>query len=460
MAEGYSLTPDLIVVIPGITGSALRRGERVVWDLSVAAVAHGLSHTTTVLAGMQLPDGLGDAEPDPVHRLDPVGLIEGWHVWPGFWSGVGYGRLLSRLHRLYPEPGRVVAFAYDWRLSNRVNARRLQTTVDTKLARWQQQSGHGEAKVIYICHSMGGLIARYYLEVLGGRETCRRLITIGTPYSGSVKAIKALTGGLVRLLPRLDERLVNLARTLPAVHQLLPTYHCIVAGSEPITLSDATVPNVPTAAICDAHSLHTQISEALSRNGRPPYERYAFGGRRQPTDQSVSITPSGLRYNRHQRDIDHTGDGTVPLFSSVAPEDQTTAAGIFYAARHSRLQRHDLLLEQIIDKVNGVDLGATLSPPYELALDLPDMAQAGIDLPLTVTADFPDLLLRANIQDRNGALLGNNLPLSPNGHGTYTTTVQLPPGAWQVEVETVAVIPPAQVSDLLVVSSPEPTDDQ
>jgi triacylglycerol esterase/lipase EstA (alpha/beta hydrolase family) len=50
--------------------------------------------------------------------------------------------------------------------------------VRKKLSRWQQIVP--DAQVIYICHSMGGLIARYYLDVLGGHATARRLITIGT----------------------------------------------------------------------------------------------------------------------------------------------------------------------------------------------------------------------------------------------------------------------------------------
>jgi hypothetical protein len=35
---------------------------------------------------------------------------------------------------------------------------------------------------------MGGLVARYYLEVLGGWEKCRALFTFGTPHRGSLNA--------------------------------------------------------------------------------------------------------------------------------------------------------------------------------------------------------------------------------------------------------------------------------
>ena len=364
------MADDLIVVVPGITGSALRRDDRVIWDLSVAAVTHGLARTAQVLEAMRLPEGLADADPDSAHRLDPVGLIQGWHLWPGFWAGAGYGRLLHRLRGLHGDPGRVVAFAYDWRLSNRATARRLQQVVGAKLARWRERPGH--------------------------------------------------------------------------------------ADGDPATLVDAALPDLSGAAARDAHRLHSEITAALDRNGPPAYERYAFGGRRQPTDQSVSSTQAGLRYHRQQRGTDHTGDGTVPLFSSVAPEDGTTAAGVFHAARHSGLQRNDLLLDQVIDKVNGVDLGATLAPPYELALDLPDVTPAGFDVPLTVSADLRDLRLHASVKDPDGAPLDAHIPVRPDGRGSYSATLQLPPGTWDIEVETVAVAPPARVGDVLIVSPADP----
>jgi Lecithin:cholesterol acyltransferase len=448
------MADDLLVVIPGITGSALRQGDRVLWDTSVAAILGGLAGTGRALEAMRLPEGLGDDEPHPEHRLEPAGLIKGWHVWPGFWAGAGYGRLLQRLRALHPDQGRLVPFAYDWRLSNRITARRLKDRVEAELARWRERPGHGDAKVVYVCHSMGGLVARYYLEVLGGRETARRLVTIGTPYSGSVKAIRALTGGLVRLLPGVDDRLVEVARTLPAVHQLLPTYRCVDTGADPVTLLDADLPDLPTPAARDAHRLQRDISEAIEANGPPPYERYAFGGRRQPTDQSVSSTPRGLRFLRQQRGVNHTGDGTVPLFSSVAVEDATTAAGVYHAARHSGLQRNELLLDQVVDKVNGVDLGATLAPPYELALDVPEVAPAGTAIPLRVEAEPVDLLLHARVEDTDGVAFDHHIPVRPDGHGAYTTTLELPPGTWHVEVGTVAPTPPARVGEVVVVTGP------
>jgi pimeloyl-ACP methyl ester carboxylesterase len=78
------------------------------------------------------------------------------------------------------EPGSVhddraanfIEFPYDWRLDNRVTAKRLQEFVEDRLPRWRKRSHNKNAKVILVAHSMGGLVARYYLEVLEGFGGC------------------------------------------------------------------------------------------------------------------------------------------------------------------------------------------------------------------------------------------------------------------------------------------------
>lgn len=52
-----------------------------------------------------------------------------------------------------------------------------------------EQSGH--RRVDIVAHSLGGLVARYYVQRLGGDARVRTLITLGTPHTGT-KAIPAL----------------------------------------------------------------------------------------------------------------------------------------------------------------------------------------------------------------------------------------------------------------------------
>jgi pimeloyl-ACP methyl ester carboxylesterase len=49
-------------------------------------------------------------------------------------------------------------------------------------------------KVDIVAHSMGGLVSRTYLELLGGGENVRKLVTLGTPYEGAAKAHGTLAG--------------------------------------------------------------------------------------------------------------------------------------------------------------------------------------------------------------------------------------------------------------------------
>ncbi|MFI1098253.1 lipase family alpha/beta hydrolase [Streptomyces sp. NPDC020917] len=50
----------------------------------------------------------------------------------------------------------------------------------------------GERRVDIVAHSLGGLIARYYVQRLGGDARVRTLVTLGTPHSGT-RAVPAIT---------------------------------------------------------------------------------------------------------------------------------------------------------------------------------------------------------------------------------------------------------------------------
>ncbi|OKK06036.1 lipase [Streptomyces sp. CB03234] len=58
------------------------------------------------------------------------------------------------------------------------------------------RTGHGEVDIVG--HSLGGLIARYYVQRLGGDRRVRTLVTLGTPHSGTTAAPLAGAHPLVR----------------------------------------------------------------------------------------------------------------------------------------------------------------------------------------------------------------------------------------------------------------------
>ncbi len=121
-------------------------------------------------------------------------------------------------------------FFYDWRLDNASNAALL----GERLAEIRSLYGDPELKVDIVAHSMGGLIARYYI-LYGGRyvlddinptpdfagaRSVERLILLGTPNLGSVFAFEAcILGDRIGLTKVPPEALA----TMPSMYQLMPS---------------------------------------------------------------------------------------------------------------------------------------------------------------------------------------------------------------------------------------------
>ena len=134
-------------------------------------------------------------------------------------------------------------FAYDWRLSCVENAGRLAAFIRSIAERCHDPS----IKVDIVAHSMGGLIARYYLlydgkDVLGeetpiptdaGAAHVRRLIMLGTPNMGAVSSLLALIDGSRVGWARIPPDLIA---TMPSMIQLMPS------PSEPVLFTAAGEP--------------------------------------------------------------------------------------------------------------------------------------------------------------------------------------------------------------------------
>lgn len=75
----------------------------------------------------------------------------------------------------------------------RIAAGVLQEKVDAALR-------HHEAdKVDLVCHSAGGLVARYYMMFLGGQKKVGKVIFLGTPHQGTYFSYTILAPGLFEI---------------------------------------------------------------------------------------------------------------------------------------------------------------------------------------------------------------------------------------------------------------------
>ncbi|MCP3713836.1 triacylglycerol lipase [Paraburkholderia sp. CNPSo 3281] len=89
----------------------------------------------------------------------------------------------------------VHAVGYNWLQSNAVSAERLKTRIDEITAWYREKCGWRCDKVILVTHSMGGLVARYYSEVMGTQDKVLGIVHGVMPATGAAATYKRMKAG-------------------------------------------------------------------------------------------------------------------------------------------------------------------------------------------------------------------------------------------------------------------------
>lgn len=283
-ARAGDVTRNPVIVIPGILGSKLqdRESGRVVWGAFIGTYADPRRPDGARLVALPMADGrplreLRDGVV-PAGVLDRVrvgilGLPLEQHAYLYILRALGVGgyrdEALGRMGQIDYGPGHFTCFQfdYDWRRDNAENAQRLHEFILEKrayvAAELAKRHGISNADVKFdiVAHSMGGLLARYYLQYGGadlpddgslpaltwaGARYVERAVLVGTPNAGSVNALVNLVEGtqLAFILPRYPAAVVG---SMPSLYQLLPrTRHVAVIenGASPGTPLDLFDPAV------------------------------------------------------------------------------------------------------------------------------------------------------------------------------------------------------------------------
>jgi pimeloyl-ACP methyl ester carboxylesterase len=460
---------DVIVLIPGILGSVLVKDGKEVWGASGSSIARNLITFGRALRALELPQGIGHG--DPKDGVTAPCVLPKLYMVPTFWKADGYGRLVTYLKERFTltaatddQAGNLLEFPYDWRLSNQLNAQRLSDTVVPVLDRWRQATRNPNAKFIFICHSMGGLVARYFIEVLKGRELTRKLITIGTPYKGSINALEALVNGVPRLGP-IGISVDKLVRSFPSVHQLLPNYKCLDVGDgEWHDFYEVAPPSIGTNNLSEALAFHAQIASSVEQI--PKYETHAIKGIDQPTNQSALLRNSKIEprpvsrvkdENGVIKEVDTAGDGTVPRPSSHPPEWNDEGPSVFMSQSHAVLQSTGSILTQIFGRLTG-NLGRFMGGTG-IGLDIPAIVEAGKTVPVEVVSQDGNstLALHAICHGEDGQPRGNPKLMRALGDGRYQAKLDdLQEGAYRITVQSATPARPIDpVSDWTLVWNAE-----
>jgi hypothetical protein len=380
-----SRLPDLLILLPGITGSVLQKNNKDVWAVTKESVGSALSTLGRNLQALELKDDPQNVE-DLGDGVVATSLFPDVHLIPGFWKIDGYSGVRAALSRRLKLDGaqNYVEFPYDWRRDNRVAARKLARLVPAWLAQWKEVSGNADAKVVFLAHSMGGLVARYYLECLEGWRYTRKLITFGTPYRGSLNALDFLSNGYGKTFAGFNVAdLSALMRSFTSVYQLLPRYPCVDMGDgvmrRPGEVSG--LPNIDPVKAAAGLAFHHELERAICANeGSKEYKAYLVHpiiGTDQPTKQSARIHAGRLVPFNELNGTDESGDGTVPRPSAIplgCTRDDDEAFGraaLFVSGIHGSLQN----LPQVVAQVSYV----LLEPKFETYRPASEAISLGVD---------------------------------------------------------------------------------
>lgn len=484
---------DMVVLLPGITGSVLQKAGKDFWKPSLWPILGAAITLGKNLAKMNMywddpdVDDLGD-------QIKATGLIQDAVIVPGLVKIDGYTKISemilgcfdTTLGSLNPEdkpypPANYFEFPYDWRRDNRLAARWLRNLIDLRLPQWQEYAG-GEAKVILLAHSMGGIVARHYLEVMGGWEKCRALITFGTPYRGSINALDYLANGCRKYCFDLTETMSSFT----SVYQLLPIYKAVNTDDGWQRVTEVKIERVDEKKAKEALAFHHKIMEHVDARPKgvyPPYLIYPVVGTYQPTLQSADfyddvLTVSDVLPPGVDALLAH-GDGTVPYASAIPHELSNVHRNSFFAESHGTIQCNDGILDFVYDQLQDLQVkgledlrGPRYSPGRQkraaISLSVKDLYEAGepVVVRARILEDGRDLTDFDKYRKHMESLLAvfeladRRLPpvtvtFTQQDHEWVLAQEGLPPGLYRLEVRTAksGALAPPPVHDLFQVGA-------
>lgn len=382
---------DVVVLLPGLLGSVLKRDGKEIWGLSGSAIFRALFSGAGSVKSLTLKSDSGGELADD--GVEATAMLPDTHLLPGFWKVDGYTRVAETLvSQLGLIPGaNFFEFPYDWRRDIRFTAKRLAQQAPRWLHAWRNShGGHPDARLILVGHSMGGVVSRYFLECLGGWKDTRALITFGTPHRGSFMALQALALGFRKDLGPVNLfDLTEMVRSLPSAYQLLPTYPCVQLPNGSIVRPGEAqgIGGLDPTRAAQGLAFQREIESAMLANSRSSaylengYNLHPVVGIIQPTLQGVRVSASGAleMLHKHPDGTDEGGDGTVPRVSAFPVEKRNQVRVMYSYTSHASLQNafevlahvQGVLTEQHID----LDKYRLVTPglvPKQLSLHIED----------------------------------------------------------------------------------------
>jgi pimeloyl-ACP methyl ester carboxylesterase len=241
-------------------------------------------------------------------------------------------------------------FAYDWRKSNGENAIALEEYVKCI------QRFYPATKVDIVAHSMGGLLARRYIEAYPESHSVRKMISLGSPFLGAPKSVYVMeTGDFFPLVANMYSGInlqmktaksvfKNLVPYLRGPQELLPSKAYFDLGGLPFsentdfngdgqlttynyqTMRDAFNSRYSTLPYEANHIFHQGGQDDWRQDSSGVEYHHIFGHQIEPQtpNQIVPIKKIVLQNSQPRfkfKIINDVGDGTVPVLSAERNEN-------------------------------------------------------------------------------------------------------------------------------------------
>ena len=253
-----------IIIVPGVMGT----------ELELATAQNGLAAGTQIWPPIQ-----GDEDFTNLNvlnmTLDKLASIQcdeyGNSVYnvkiknnDNFGAFDEYQTLYTQLFNTYSSTRDVIFYGYDWRQPNSTSGAQLRAKVNEY------------DKVIIVAHSMGGLVTSHMLTNTAVRSRVEKVITLGTPYLGSLEMLPVLSHGhfeyidtALQDLPKpvawvakekvLQPMLQTMAVNIPSLYELLP-------NKKFFSLDNRYYYSISTAEYTTFDSTRTYLPQARKNN--------------------------------------------------------------------------------------------------------------------------------------------------------------------------------------------------
>lgn len=281
-----------------------------------------------------IPGIMGSSEVAGKLVLDPIVKI--------------YNNLINSLDQNgYQENINLFEFPYEWRNSNEITAENLKTKIQEVISETKN------SKVDLVAHSMGGLIARYYIENTNYQNNVDQLITLGTPHKGAPESYLIWEAGekgnnlediIIREIFKIEAKHNGyndlkeyIQKEVVSVGELLPDYDYLERSGEIQDYPDGYPRNEFLENLNDSDNLiNLDKINFINIIGK---EKNTISGFRVAGSTENDKWEHGMPENFYDASTDQgieydEGDGTVPLESSTGIASNKTME---LDANHSQL---------------------------------------------------------------------------------------------------------------------------